>query len=172
MCKSKQRRCHQKNIIVTIEATTSVEKSVSWAIVQGASLATVVVGDVVGLVLLVIGLWRKFFVANPTKNVTDPLLAFCAPNCLKINHMRPCHNAAYGTTYVYTFRRKGAPTWAISCAPPVTTPRQVPLDSLMMVSRSLIVKGLPAKVNVMGNLEEHGSDHSVSETAWLPGTPE
>ena len=26
--------------------------------------------------------WRKFFVANPTKNVTDPLLAFCAPNCL------------------------------------------------------------------------------------------
>jgi len=54
-------------------------------------LIEVVVAELVGVVVIglvvaveaVADFWREILVANPTKNVTDPLLAFCAPNCLK-----------------------------------------------------------------------------------------
>jgi len=53
-------------------------------VVVVVGLAELVVVVLVAVVVeAVADFWRKFFVANPTKNVTDPLLAFCAPNCLK-----------------------------------------------------------------------------------------
>lgn len=77
-----------------MEAAASVKKSLtSWVTTRGQPLVVVVpglggvvvvaFGPAVVAVVEVVVFPRKFLVAKPTKNVTDPLLAFVAPNCLK-----------------------------------------------------------------------------------------